>query len=111
MAKINLILGGAALGDGAAYSTVDSLQQLLSALKLYNIKYIDTAARYSPAAPGTSERLIHDVEATKQGFVVDTKILVGGNGSLSSGAIRSSFENSLKVLGVEKVCFGGLYLW
>jgi len=84
----------------ASFQDVDSIRQLLNALKDLGVTHLDTAARYPPNNPGLSERLLG--EAGAGDFVVDTKILTDtrtdGSGDLAFEAMNKSVGNSLKSL-------------
>ncbi|KAF2141587.1 uncharacterized protein K452DRAFT_351175 [Aplosporella prunicola CBS 121167] len=93
-----LIFGGASIGD--AYNTVSAVSDLLSTLQTLGIHRIDTAARYPSPRPGTSELLLGEVSAAKQGFAIDTKIipLGDGSGSLAPQAVGRSLDGSYQRL-------------
>ena len=101
-----LLFGGGTIGKGA-FSTAKETDTLLDVLKASEINYIDTAAVYPPSDPGMSERLIGATRAGEQGFTIDTKIKVTGQGpgegSLRRAAIDESVAKSLKVLNVDQV--------
>jgi len=82
------------------------VQQLLDRLKSPGIDRIDTAARYSPRAPRSSERLLGETRAAEQGFIIDTKVNTSsgdGAGTLTADAIETSLEESLSLLHMSKV--------
>ncbi|KAJ7451676.1 NADP-dependent oxidoreductase domain-containing protein [Mycena latifolia] len=93
-----LIFGGGPIGS--TYATAESVSEILSALKALGINRIDTAARYPQTNPGESERLLGQVGAVAQGFVVDTKILVSDDpsGSLEPVAVGNSLRESCERL-------------
>lgn len=104
MPQPNTLFGGALIGT--SFTTLDQVQELLDLLKTLGINRIDTAARYSPTAPGSSERLLGDTRAAEQGFTIDTKINTAGDdgaGSLTAAAIQKSLEESLSRLKTGKV--------
>lgn len=72
---------------------------LKTTLQSAGINRLDTAARYKN---GESERVI-GASHLPDDFLVDTKILAGGAGSLTPEKIDASLSNSLTALGVEKV--------
>lgn len=98
-----LIFGGASIGS--AYTTPEAVKELLSTLQSLGIRKIDTAARYPPTSPGTSELLLGDAGAARQGFTIDTKILASGDGSgnLAPAAIEQSLQGSYERLKLENV--------
>ncbi|KAJ7486207.1 NADP-dependent oxidoreductase domain-containing protein [Mycena galericulata] len=93
-----LIFGGASVGS--TYTTPDALADLLTALKAQDIHRIDTAARYPSANPGESERLLGATAAARQGFTIDTKILILSEaaGSLAPAAVEKSLRESYERL-------------
>lgn len=102
MSSPELIFGCASLGK--SFTTKEEVQELGEALQVAHISRIDTAARYPPTSPGTSEKLIGEANLGKR-FTIDTKIMVtgAGSGSLTATNIGKSLDNSLKSLGVIKV--------
>ncbi|KAJ5718295.1 hypothetical protein N7488_003941 [Penicillium malachiteum] len=112
MSRPSIIFGGASFGSpliGKNFCTSENVQELLDQLKIHNVNRIDTAARYSPGNPGGSETLLGQVNAVKQGFIIDTKInipdanIATGAGSLSAAAISKSIDKSFARLNVDKV--------
>ncbi|KAJ5126682.1 hypothetical protein N7448_007461 [Penicillium atrosanguineum] len=107
MSRPNTIFGGGLIGT--SFTTPVQVQELLDKLKALKIDRIDTAARYSPTNPGSSERLLGEVRAAEQGFTIDTKINSGGSassdgsGSLTAAAINKSIDESFNRLKVDKV--------
>lgn len=107
MSRPNTIFGGALIGIN--FNGPEQVQELLDQLKSLKIDRIDTAARYSPMNPGSSERLLGEVRAAEQGFTIDTKIdTVGtssgdGSGTLTAAAISDSISGSFARLNVDKV--------
>lgn len=104
MSRPNTLFGGALIGTN--FTTPEQVQELLDLLKTLGVKRIDTAARYSPTAPGSSERLLGETRAAQQGFTIDTKINTvsgDGAGSLTAAAIEKSLEESLSRLHVSRV--------
>jgi aflatoxin B1 aldehyde reductase len=98
------LLGGAMIDT--SFSTPEQVRSLLDQLKTLGADRIDTAARYSPAAPGSSERLLGETRAAEQGFTIDTKINTvsgDGAGTLTATAIEKSLEESLSRLHMSKV--------
>lgn len=97
------IFGGASIGS--AYTTPEAVTELLSTLKSLGVRRIDTAARYPPTSPGTSERLLGEAGAAREGFVIDTKVLGSGDGSgnLTPAAIDKSVHESYQRLKMEDV--------
>ncbi|KAF9629570.1 hypothetical protein BFW01_g10773 [Lasiodiplodia theobromae] len=104
-----LIFGGASIGS--AYTTPEAVEELLSTLQSLGIRKIDTAARYPPTSPGTSELLLGDAGAARQGFTIDTKILASGDGSgnLAPAAIEQSLQGSYERLKLENARVNVLY--
>ena len=102
MSSPQLIFGCASLGK--SFTNNEEVEKLGEALQNVHISRVDTAARYPPTSPGTSERLIGEANYGEK-FTIDTKVMVSGDGSgsLTATNIGKSLENSLKSLGVEKV--------
>lgn len=63
MSRPTTIFGGALIGIN--FDKSEQVQELLDQLKKLGIDRIDTAARYSPANPGSSERLLGEVGAAE----------------------------------------------
>ncbi|KAJ5714813.1 uncharacterized protein N7483_011994 [Penicillium malachiteum] len=112
MSRPSIIFGGASFGSpliGKNFCTPENVKELLDQLKPHNVNRIDTAARYSPGNPGGSETLLGQVNAAKQGFIIDTKVNISdaniatGAGSLSAVAISKSIDESFSRLNVESV--------
>ena len=107
MSRPNTLFGGGLIGT--SFTTPTQVQDLLDHLKALGVDRIDTAARYSPTNPGSSERLLGEVQATKHGFTIDTKINTEGStagdaaGSLTAAAIATSVDESFARLQVDKV--------
>lgn len=103
MSRPKTIFGCALIGIN--FNTPKQVQEVLDQLKALNIDRLDTAARYSPSNPGSSERLLGDVRAAEQGFTIDTKIDTGGDGSgtLAPAAISNSMNESAARLKIDKV--------
>ncbi|KAJ7750664.1 NADP-dependent oxidoreductase domain-containing protein [Mycena maculata] len=87
-----------------AYTTPEVVAELLTELKALGIHRIDTAARYLPTNPGASERLLGEARAAHEGFTIDTKILIAGDGagSLEPAPINRSLHESYARLGLEE---------
>lgn len=102
----SLQFGGGTVGEGA-FSTPESITDLLETLTSCKINHIDTAPVYTATSPGASERLLGTAKLTDRGFNVNTKIKVTGDGpgqgSLRKEAIDQSLSASLTALGVVKV--------
>lgn len=99
-----IVFGAAGLGQD--FTTVESVQEVLTLLKDLKVSQIDTAARYPPINPGMSEKLLGSAHAASQGFSFGTKILMGpgdGSGELERSAIQKSLYGSLERLGVNQV--------
>ena len=112
MSRPSIIFGCATFGSpliGKNLCSPENVQELLDQLKLHNVDRIDTAARYGPGNPGGSETLLGQVDAAKQGFIIDTKVnlpdanLATGAGTLSATAISKSINESFNRLNVERV--------
>ena len=107
MSRPKTIFGGGLIGT--SLTTPGQVQELPDELKALKIDRIDTAARYSPTNPGSSERLLGEVRAAEQGFTIDTKINTGGSassngpGSLIAAAINKSIEESCIRLKADRV--------
>ena len=77
------------------------MQELLQALKEAGVERLDTAALYPPTDIGASERLLGQIAAARQGFTIDTKVLIGLSGfqgTLEPEKIARSIAGSQKVL-------------
>lgn len=103
MSRPNTIFGCALIGIN--FNTPKQVQELLDQLKTLKVDRLDTAARYSPSNPGSSERLLGEVRAAEQGFIIDTKIDTCGDGSgtLTAAAISNSMSESVARLKMDKV--------
>lgn len=91
---------------GIGFTTPEKVQALLDLLKTLGVDRIDTAARYSPTAPGSSERLLGETRAAEQDCTINTKInTISGDKAetLTAGALQKSLEESLSRLHVSKV--------
>ncbi|KAL9597714.1 MAG: hypothetical protein Q9219_004971 [cf. Caloplaca sp. 3 TL-2023] len=101
-----LYFGGGTVGTGA-FSTPEAVNDLLGFLKTANIKHIDSAGIYPAGDPGAAERLLGLADTAGQGFIIDTKVKVTGDGpgqgSLTKEAIETSLTTSLSSLGVASV--------
>ena len=99
-----LIFGAASFGMN--FVSLEDVQEVLDYLKENNITHLDTAGRYPPTSPGSSEELLGETKAASQGFTIDTKILSlspDHRGELERSAIESSINTSLQRMGVEQV--------
>ncbi|KAJ8132097.1 hypothetical protein O1611_g1526 [Lasiodiplodia mahajangana] len=97
-----LMFGGSVIGED--YKTVESVKDLLSLLQSLGIREIDTAALYPVPNRGESERLLGQVGAVAQGFVIGTKILVlskEANGTLEPAKITESLLSSRERLRLD----------
>ncbi|KAL9011348.1 MAG: hypothetical protein Q9173_003799 [Seirophora scorigena] len=98
--------GGGNVGEGA-FATVEDVVALLDTLDACGIKEIDTAGVYPISSFGASERLLGAANAPNRGFIVNTKIMVTGEGpgqgSLRKKAIDESLRRSLTTLCVPNV--------
>lgn len=107
MSRPSTLFGGALIGT--SFTTAAQVQELLDQLQSIGINRIDTAARYSPTSPGSSERLLGEVRAQEQGFTIDTKtstdgsLKVDGSGSLTAANITKSINDSFSRLHAENV--------
>lgn len=107
MSRPNTLFGGALIGT--SFTTAAQVQELLDHLKSVAINRIDTASRYSPTSPGSSERLLGEVRAQEQGFIIDTKTSTAGSsnsdgsGSLTAVNIDKSVKESFSRLKVDRV--------
>lgn len=107
MSRPSTIFGGALIGT--SFTTAAQVQELLDQLQSIGINRIDTAARYSPTSPGSSERLLGEVRAQEQGFTIDTKtstdgsLKTDGSGSLTAANITKSINDSFSRLHVVNV--------
>lgn len=104
MSRPTTLFGGALIGT--SFTTTEQVQDLLNLLKTLGIDRIDTAAKYSPTAPRSSERLLGETRAAEQGLIIDTKINTAsgdGAGTLVAATIEKSLEKSLSHLHMSKV--------
>lgn len=94
-----LIFGAAGIGD--EFKTAESVTDLLRTLKSSAVTTLDTAALYPPTAIGASEKLLGDTGAAKNGFKIDTKVMVTsiiGDGTLEPAKIEASVNTSMERL-------------
>lgn len=78
MSRPNTLFGGAMIG--ISFTTPEQVQALLDLLKTLGVDRIDITTKYSPTAPGSSERLLGETRAAEQDFTIDTKIVtIGGD--------------------------------
>lgn len=59
---------------GTSLTTAGEVQEVLDQLKELQINRIDTTASWPRASPGYSETLLGEVQASGQGFKIDTRI-------------------------------------
>lgn len=102
-----LFFGTAIFGSSVAphLKEPEAITNFLDTVHSLGINQLDTAARYPPDNSGESERLI-GASKTSNNFSISTKVLLAGtstDGTLSKEAVRSSVQNSLKTLGIEKI--------
>ncbi|KAL9017240.1 MAG: hypothetical protein Q9185_005405 [Variospora sp. 1 TL-2023] len=90
------------LGEGR-FATVEAGVAILDTLDACGIKVLDTAAAYPLPAVGASERMLGAVKASDRDFIINTKILMAGKGSLKKEAINESVQRSLSTLRVPNV--------
>jgi aryl-alcohol dehydrogenase-like predicted oxidoreductase len=92
------LIGMHGFGDEAAFGDV------LATLHQGEVKQLDTAARYPPPKQGESERILGRSHSGDQGFLIDTKVLMGfDEGELTSKAIDQSIQDSLSRLQINQV--------
>lgn len=97
-----LIFGAAGFGD--EFKTAESVQELSKTLKASGITTLDTAALYPPTAVGASEQLLGVTGAIKNGFKVDTKVMIfgiSGDGTLEPAKIEASVNTSIERLKLQ----------
>lgn len=97
-----LIFGAAGVGD--EFKGADSVSELLKALKSNGVTTLDTAALYPPIAIGASEQLLGETGAPKDGFKIDTKVMVfgvNGDGTLEPAKIETSVNTSFERLQLQ----------
>lgn len=78
---VKLLFGAGGIGEGIishTWTTGEQTSELLEILKELGLTQLDSAASYPPGSAWVTERLLGESGAVKKGFVVDTKILVGG---------------------------------
>ena len=100
MSQINTVFGCGNFGEvtGMISTIQGNPQDYLDILKRNGIKYLDTARAY-----GTSEKVISQLKAEEQGFIIDTKIISFGPGYHTEDKLKESFKKSLEELGTKKV--------
>lgn len=94
MSRPTTLFGGALIGT--SFTTPEQVHELLDPLISLGIGSIDNAARYSPTALRSSERLLGETRAAEQGFIIDIKINTSngdGAGTQTASAIETSEEN------------------
>lgn len=98
-----LIFGTASFGmDLTEFQDSQSVEHLLKNLQELGVHRLDSGARYPPMKPGRAEELIGETKELSGKFIIDTKVYTDtqtdGSGDLTSEAIESSLQASLKRL-------------
>lgn len=91
-------------GIGNEFVGEDAVAKLLQTLKESGVHRLDTAALYPPTDIGASQRLLGQTGAAKQGFTIDTKVMVsiyGLKGTLEPEKIDQSATESQRALQFE----------
>lgn len=102
-----ILFGAGGIGKGAithTWTSASDTSLLLDTLLELGLTQLDSAAGYPPGAPWETERLLGETKAAERGFVIDSKILAGGGGSLTEEKIFASVAKTLELLGVKQVC-------
>lgn len=79
--RVKILFGAGGIGEGRisrTWNTGEQTLELLDVLKELGITQLDSAASYPAGNPWATERLLGESAAVEKGFVVDTKILIGG---------------------------------
>ncbi|KAJ5407332.1 hypothetical protein N7465_008616 [Penicillium sp. CMV-2018d] len=96
---------------GTSLTTAGEVQEVLDQLKELQINRIDTTASWPRASPGYSETLLGEVQASGQGFKIDTRIsrvtvsssAPRGARTLTGPAIKKSLQGSLGRLHTNQI--------
>ena len=102
----NLIFGAGGIGHTAnsftfTWKTPEAVSELLAKLKSLDILELDSAASYPLSNPWHTETLLGQAHAVKQGFIIDSKVLIPG--ALNSQNITSSINQTLNLLGATEI--------
>ena len=108
MSTPNIIFGAGGIGTTAKSFTYtwddsDKVSSLLSTLRELDVLELDSAASYPPGNPWNTETLLGEAKAIDKGFIIDTKVAVHGGIRLDDQRISSSIDQSLALLGTDKV--------
>lgn len=106
------------VGDGTVgggeFAIAQDVDASLDTLAACEILSINAAGVYPAPAHGASERLLGAAKASDRHFIMNTKIMVTGDGpgqgSLRRKAIDESIQEGLATLGVSNVMFTELLL-
>ncbi|KAF2734807.1 aldehyde reductase [Polyplosphaeria fusca] len=100
MAPPRIFIGAG--GWGSPNFGRDVVEEFAAVLKELGIREIDTAARYGL---GASEKVIGETQLHEKNFVIDSKVLMFGDGSgtMTTDAVEKSATQTLESLGMEKV--------
>jgi aflatoxin B1 aldehyde reductase len=103
MSHPKVIFGSALLG--MSFNDLETVNLALDTLSKAGIQNVDTAPRYPPFQPGTSEKLLGEASATKKGFQIDSKVLAqpGGGGELEPALLKKSIMDTLARLDTTEV--------
>lgn len=106
--RIKVVLGTALFGDSAdpqaKINTTEDAKKLLDIYRTRGYAEIDTARGYPVGAPGSSERLLGELNDGNW-MTLDTKVISWEAGTHKKERIAASVEESLKALKTEKVSF------
>jgi aflatoxin B1 aldehyde reductase len=112
--KIKVVLGTALFGDTAdpqaKINTPEDAKKLLDIMRARGYKEVDTARGYPVGAPGSSERLLGQVNEGNW-MTLDTKVVSWQPGTHKKENIATSVTGSLEVLNAPKVCLSHFLFW
>ena len=108
--KIKVVLGTALFGDTAdpqaKINTPEAAKELLDIYRARGYTELDTARGYPVGAPGSSERLLGELNDGSW-MTLDTKVISWEAGTHKRERIAESVDASLKALRVQKARFLG----
>lgn len=103
---IQIQLGSIPIGDQkdptCRFNTPEAAREYLNLFRTRGYDRIDTARIYPSGAPGTTEQILGQADATTD-FVIDTKIVSFFPGAHKAGSIQKSVDESLAALRTSKV--------
>jgi aflatoxin B1 aldehyde reductase len=105
--RVKVVLGTALFGDSAdpqaKINTTEDAKKLLDIYRERGYSEIDTARGYPVGAPGSSERLLGELNDGSW-MTLDTKVISWEAGTHKKERIAESVEGSLHALKTQKVC-------